>query len=65
MSKEGFGIRVCGLMEVVCGICLEGLKKTTKNLSQSSQCSCHDLNQAPSECEVGIAATPDYLVRSI
>jgi hypothetical protein len=35
------------------GICLEGLKKTTKNLSHDSQSQGRDLNPGPPEYETG------------
>jgi hypothetical protein len=33
------------------GICLEGLRKTTKTVSQNSRSPCRDLNWGPSEYE--------------
>jgi hypothetical protein len=35
------------------GICLEGLRRTTKNLSHDSRYSGQDLNSRPPEYEVG------------
>jgi hypothetical protein len=39
------------------GICLEGLRKTTKNLSQVSRSLRRDLNLAPTEYEAGVIIT--------
>jgi hypothetical protein len=36
------------------GICLEGLRQTTKDLSQDSPSPCPDLNLEPLECEAGV-----------
>jgi hypothetical protein len=38
-------------------ICLEGLWKTTKNLSQNSRCPGRYLNPGPTEYEAGVPAT--------
>jgi hypothetical protein len=40
-----------------CGICLEGLRKTTKNLSQDSRSPGRDLNPGPPEYEAGVLTT--------
>jgi hypothetical protein len=39
------------------GICLEGLTKTTKNLSQHSRSPGRDLNPGPPEYEAGVLTT--------
>jgi hypothetical protein len=39
------------------GICLEGMRKTTKNLSQDSRSLDRDLNQGPPEYEVCVLST--------
>jgi hypothetical protein len=39
------------------GNCLEGLRKTTKNLSQENQPPGRDLNAGPSEYEAQVLAT--------
>jgi hypothetical protein len=39
------------------GICLEGLRKTTKNLSQVSRSPGRDLNPGPPEYEAGVLTT--------
>jgi hypothetical protein len=38
-------------------ICLEGLRKNTKNLSQDSRCPGRDLNLGPPEYEAGVLTT--------
>jgi hypothetical protein len=38
-------------------ICLEGLRKTTRNLSQDSRSPCQDLNPGPPEYEAGVLTT--------
>jgi hypothetical protein len=40
-----------GLIEVLTGIFLEGLKKITKNLSQDGRCAGRYLKQAPPKCK--------------
>jgi hypothetical protein len=39
------------------GICLEGLRKTTKNLSQDSRSPGRDLDPGPPEYEAGVLTT--------
>jgi hypothetical protein len=39
------------------GICLEGLRKTTKKLSQDSQSPDRDLKPGPPKYEAGVVAT--------
>jgi hypothetical protein len=39
------------------GICLEGLRKATKTLSQDSRSASRDLNPGPSEYEAGVLTT--------
>jgi hypothetical protein len=39
------------------GICLEGLKKTMKNLSQDSRSPGQDLNPRPPKYEAGVLTT--------
>jgi hypothetical protein len=46
------------------GICLEGLRKITKNLSQDNQCQGTDMNPGPSEHEVGVSTTRRHSVSS-
>jgi hypothetical protein len=39
------------------GICLEGLRKTTKNLSQNNQFPGRDFNPGPPEYEIRVLTT--------
>jgi hypothetical protein len=43
--------------EVLSRICLEGLRKTTKNLSQDSRSPGRDLNPGPPEYKAGVLTT--------
>jgi hypothetical protein len=54
MNLKGFGLilRYCN------SICMEGLRKTTKNLSQDSQSLGQDLNLGPPECEASVKHKP-------
>jgi hypothetical protein len=48
------------------GICLEGLRKTMKNLSQNSRCPNRYLNPGPPEYEAGVLTTqPRGLVTAL
>jgi hypothetical protein len=44
------------------GICLEGLRKTTKILSKDNRSPSRDLNTGPPEYEAGVSATRPHNV---
>jgi hypothetical protein len=50
-----------GLFSILFRHCLEGLSKTTKNLSQDSRSPGRDWNAGPSEYESGILSTQPCL----
>jgi hypothetical protein len=58
MNWKGFGRKLswCN-RRYYPGICLEGLRKTTKNLSQDSQSLGQDLNPGPPKYNAGVLTT--------
>jgi hypothetical protein len=58
MNSKGFGRSGRDLiLTSYVGICLEGLTKTTRNLSQDSRPLGRDLNTGPSKYEAGVLTT--------
>jgi hypothetical protein len=52
--------RVCGLVEILPGICLEGLRKSPINFSQDSRFPVRDANQGYISTDLGLHEPTQY-----